>query len=79
LATEKSIAKTDDFWAIVDANNAPEELELFDAIERLDFPDALTIHKCIMAAPKGRPFCLGRWAIQPARDKSGSEGGLFYF
>jgi hypothetical protein len=35
--------KTDAFWAIVDANHAPEEAELADALDLLGNPDATTI------------------------------------
>jgi hypothetical protein len=34
--------KTDAFWSIVHANQAPEEAELMDLIDRLGNPDALT-------------------------------------
>jgi hypothetical protein len=36
-------AKTPAFWAIVDANQAPEEAELADALDKLGRPDALTL------------------------------------
>ena len=36
-------AKTAAFWAIVDANRAPEEAELADALDKLGRPDALTL------------------------------------
>jgi 5S rRNA maturation endonuclease (ribonuclease M5) len=36
-------AKTAAFWAIVDANLAPEEAELADALDKLGRPDALTL------------------------------------
>ena len=35
-------AKTPAFWAIVDANRAPEEAEVADALDKLGRPDALT-------------------------------------
>jgi hypothetical protein len=35
--------KTAAFWAIVDANRAPEDAELADALDRLENPDAVTI------------------------------------
>lgn len=35
--------KTDAFWEIVDANRAPEDAELADALDKLDKPDAVTI------------------------------------
>jgi hypothetical protein len=31
------------FWAIVDANRAPEEAELADALDKLGWPDVLTL------------------------------------
>jgi hypothetical protein len=35
--------KTEAFWAIVDANRAPEEGELADAMDTLGWPDVVTI------------------------------------
>jgi hypothetical protein len=35
--------KTDAFWAIVDANRAPEEPELADLLDQLSNPDAVTV------------------------------------
>jgi hypothetical protein len=35
-------AKTPAFWAIVDANQAPEEAEVADVLDKLGRPDALT-------------------------------------
>jgi hypothetical protein len=35
--------KTSAFWAIVDAGRAPEESELADALDRLGYPDAVTL------------------------------------
>jgi hypothetical protein len=35
--------KTEAFWAIVDANQAPEDSELADIIDRLGNPDAVTL------------------------------------
>ena len=37
--------KTPAFWAIVDANQAPEEAELADALDKLGWPDATTINE----------------------------------
>jgi hypothetical protein len=42
--------KTSAFWDIVDANRAPEDAELADAIESLGTPDALTIMALISYA-----------------------------
>lgn len=36
-------AKTPAFWAIVDANRAPEEAELADALDKLAWPEVLTL------------------------------------
>lgn len=35
--------KTDTFWHMVNANRAPEDVELADVLDRLDQPDALTL------------------------------------
>ena len=37
--------KTPAFWAIVDANQAPEESELSDVLDKLGWPDATTINE----------------------------------
>jgi hypothetical protein len=37
--------KTPAFWAIVDANQAPEESELADVLDKLGWPDATTINE----------------------------------
>jgi hypothetical protein len=42
--------KTAAFWAIVDANRSPEEPELADAIETLNYPTALTLKNIQTAA-----------------------------
>jgi hypothetical protein len=42
--------KTNAFWAIVDAGQAPEDGELADSIERLGNPDAFTLHQIIAYA-----------------------------
>lgn len=41
--------KTDAFWAIVDANRAPEDARMMDAIEAAGNPDAITIGMVIDA------------------------------
>lgn len=46
--------KTPAFWAIVDANRAPEEGELADILDRLGNPDAITLDVVIDGAG-GRP------------------------
>jgi hypothetical protein len=51
--------KTPAFWAIVDANRAPEEGELQDVLDKLGNPDAVTLADIIAAAD-----CVGdfhRW------------------
>jgi hypothetical protein len=35
--------KTEAFWSIVDANRAPEDAELSDVLDKLGWPDAVTI------------------------------------
>jgi hypothetical protein len=45
-----STPKTEAFWAIVDANSAPEETELADALEALGNPEAVTIDMLLTAA-----------------------------
>ena len=42
--------KTPAFWAIVDANRAPEEAELADVLDKLGRPDALTLTDVISEA-----------------------------
>ena len=37
--------KTPAFWAIVDANQAPEEAELSDTLDKLGWPNATTINE----------------------------------
>jgi hypothetical protein len=37
--------QTEAFWAIVDANRAPEDAELADVLDRLDNPDAVTLSR----------------------------------
>lgn len=45
--------KTEAFWAIVDANRAPEEMELSDTLSRLGNPDAVTLKQIIDNTPDG--------------------------
>jgi hypothetical protein len=49
--------KTPAFWSIVDANRAPEDRELADALEKLGTPDAVTVAMAANAA--GGDF--GQW------------------
>jgi Family of unknown function (DUF5906) len=44
--------KTAAFWAIVDANIAPEESELADVLDSLSNPDAVTLDQLVRAAAK---------------------------
>ncbi len=53
--------KTDAFWAIVDANKAPEDAELADALDRLGRPAAVTIEQVAQAS-----VTLGAWLSSPA-------------
>jgi hypothetical protein len=57
--------KTDAFWAIVDANRAPEDAELSDAIEALGSPEAVTLTKIILHAEAD----FGNWL----RDRKNSR------
>jgi hypothetical protein len=45
--------KTAAFWAIVDANRAPEEIELADTLNRLGNPPAVTLKQIIDHTPDG--------------------------
>jgi hypothetical protein len=45
--------QTDAFWAIVDANRAPEEGELADIFDKLGKPDAVTISEIKLSAGAG--------------------------
>jgi hypothetical protein len=42
--------KTAAFWAIVDANRAPEDSELTDVLDKMGNPDVVTVAQTIMAA-----------------------------
>lgn len=53
--------KTDAFWDIVGANRTPEEAELSDALEKLGWPDAVTISRVASyAVDEFREFLLDR-------------------
>jgi hypothetical protein len=45
--------KTTAFWEIVDANRAPEEMELADALDRLKNPRAVTLKQILDHTPDG--------------------------
>lgn len=57
--------KTAEFWSIVDANRAPEDAELADAIERLGRPMAATLTMIASCAENG----FGEWI----RDRKNSR------
>jgi len=42
--------KTEAFWSIVDAHRAPEDAELADTLDKLEWPDALTLDDVRKAA-----------------------------
>jgi hypothetical protein len=82
--------KTDAFWAIVDANRAPEDAELADVIDLLGKPDATTILRLAEASNtdlsqwitdrKNRrviPHRLEQCGYVPIRNDS-AESGLWY-
>jgi hypothetical protein len=48
--------KTEAFWEIVNANNAPEDLELADVLDNLGNPKAVTVGQLRDAAGFGSPF-----------------------
>ena len=41
--------KTPAFWAIVDANRAPEDAELADVLDQIGKPDAVTLTQLVEA------------------------------
>jgi hypothetical protein len=41
------------FWEIVDSNRAPEESELSDVLEQMNYPSAVTIDMIAVAAGTG--------------------------
>jgi hypothetical protein len=77
--------RTDAWWAIVDANRAPEESELADAIDKLGNPPALTLDDIVVKAPaldwlmerKSRravPYRLERCGYLPVRNPANKDG-----
>jgi hypothetical protein len=50
--------KTEAFWAIVDANRAPEDAELADVLDRINNPDAVFLSQIIGNAGEDFP---GGW------------------
>jgi hypothetical protein len=53
--------KTAAFWAIVDANRAPEEGELADVLDKLGNPDAVTIEQIISEAYNIKQPDIANW------------------
>lgn len=53
--------KTDAFWDIVDANRAPEDAELADALEALGNPDATTLSEIAEKAEETRSQDFAEW------------------
>ena len=43
-------SKTAAFWAIVDANRAPEDAELADVLDKIERPDAVTLDMLVKEA-----------------------------
>jgi hypothetical protein len=53
--------KTAAFWAIVDANRAPEEGELQDVLDKLGNPDAVTLEQTVKAAGDAGLLDIMNW------------------
>ena len=81
--------KTAAFWAIVDANRAPEDAELADVLDKLEHPDAVTLDMLVKEADlnfyewlrdrKNRriiPHRLEQCGYVPVRNDA-AEDGLF--
>jgi hypothetical protein len=79
--------KTSAFWAIVDANRAPEDAELSDALDIMGWPDATTLEKIAFRADaetaiwlrdrKNRrilPHRLDKCGYVPVRNDDASDG-----
>ncbi len=80
--------KTEAFWAIVDANRPPEEAEISDTLDRLNWPAAITLALLQDAAPtqsfadwlgdrKSRravPHRLDRCGYAPVRNPDAQDG-----
>ena len=56
--SESAAEKTAAFWAIVDANRAPEDAELADVLDKLERPDAVTLDMLVKEADR-RIFASG--------------------
>jgi hypothetical protein len=50
--------KTEAFWAIVDANRAPEDAELADVLDRLQNPDAVFLSQILGGADEDFAYWL---------------------
>jgi hypothetical protein len=81
--------KTPAFWAIADANRAPEDAELADVLDTLEQPGAVTLDMLISRAPSGLedwlrdrknrraiPHRLEQCGYVPVRNDA-AESGLF--
>jgi hypothetical protein len=79
--------KTPAFWDVVDANQAPEDAELADVLDRMGNPDATTLIRIIAAAMgeielwlrerKNRrqiPYRLEKCGYVPIRNDASSQG-----
>ena len=60
--------QTEAFWAIVDANRAPEESELADALDSLNNPDAVTVAMIVEASATGLGNDFAYW-IQERKNR----------
>jgi hypothetical protein len=58
--------KTPAFWEIVSVNQAPEDAELADVIDKLGSPDALTVKQLIAVAPGN----TAEWLMDPKSRRS---------
>jgi hypothetical protein len=62
--------KTPAFWAIVDANRAPEEGELQDLLDKLGNPDAVTVKQTIKAAIGTDHLDIKTWLVDRKNRRS---------
>lgn len=62
--------KTEAFWEIIDANRAPEEAEMMDAIDNLLNPDALRLDSLVMSATDLGNLDLAHWLKDPKNRRS---------
>jgi hypothetical protein len=79
--------KTEAFWAIVDANRAPEDAELADVLDRLDNPDVVLLSRIVSWANedfacwlrdrrnrKAIPHRLEQCGYAPVRNRDAKDG-----